>query len=373
MPRRRRLPKARLCLAILACAAITGCRREPEVSYFSGTEVPPPAGRAEFERRLAEASGSELSAARLAALATDAEARIEARMDLVAARIEPVADWRPVFVTIRRDHPATIEEVLATYRREVAEAADYLAGRDWVTLPPALPAVVDAQSPIVRRSFSLALYMNGALGVVTGPADGDDPAYLANHCRVCIPPLAVHEAYPGHHVAFYHSAIDREGLALGDRVSIQGRPENFFFHEGWGLDAELMMLRAGYYQDPARELAAWRMVLLRAVRARLDALLHGGDTSREEAAAVYELELLMEPQAAATEVRRHLQRPPGKATYFVGALQIQALRRQALAADPDLTPRAFHDLLLRQPRRLPVIARDEFGLELAELAPLDLD
>ena len=324
----------------------------------SGKEAGSTVGRAEYERLLAEASGTELSVPSLAELAADAEERIEARMDAVAARIEPVEDWRPVFDVIRRDHPATAEEVLAAYREEVAAAADYLARRDWVTLPPELPRVVDAQSPIVRRSFSLALYMNGSLGVVTGPAEGNDPAYLANHCRVCIPPLAVHEAYPGHHVAFYHSAITREGLVLGEPVSIQGRPENFFFHEGWGLDAELMMLGAGYYRDPARELAAWRMVLLRAVRARLDALLHAGEIRPEE--------------AAATEVRRHLERPPSKATYFVGLLQIQALRRQALAAEPGLAPRVFHDRLLRRPRRVPAVAQDEFGLELAELAPLDL-
>lgn len=379
MPASRRTRRVCLCLVLLAGAGFTGCGRQPDDTAPSGNEAASPAspaspiGRAEYERLLAAASGSELSVSALAELAADAENRVEARMDSVAARIEPGDDWRPVFDAIRRDHPPTVEEVLVAYQKEVAAAADYLAGRDWVTLPPEPPRVVDAQSPIVRRSFSLALYMNGSLGVVTGPAEGDDPAYLANHCRVCIPPLAVHEAYPGHHVAFYHSAIARGGLALGDPVSIQGRPENFFFHEGWGLDAELMMLDAGYYRDPARELAAWRMVLLRAVRARLDALLHAGEIRPEEATAVYEKGLLMDPQAAATEVRRHLERPPSKATYFVGLLQIQALRRQALAAEPGLEPRVFHDRLLRRPRQVPAVAREEFGLELAELAPLDLN
>lgn len=351
-------------------AAIAGsCGRAPEPA---GPETAEPVGREEYERLVAKAAGTRLAVPRLAELAADAETRIEARMDRVAAAIRPAADWRPVFQEIRRDHPATVDEVLAAYREEVSAAADFLAGRDWVTLPPSLPRIVDAESPIVRRSFSLALYMNGILGVVTAPAEEADPGYLANHCRVCIPPLAVHEAYPGHHVAFYHAAIERHGLALGDPVEIRGPPENYFFHEGWGLDGELMMLAGGYYRDPARELAAWRMVLLRAARARIDALLHAGELAPEEAIAIYRDDLLMASQAAATEVHRHLERPPAKATYFVGVLQIQALRRRARAADPRLALRSFHDRLLRRPRRVPDVARDEFGLELARLAPLEL-
>lgn len=354
--------------AVLACAPAV-----EETPHRATDETPAPIGRERFEHLLATASGSALSTARLAELAADAEARIEARMDRVAGRIETTADWRPIFAATRHDHPATVDEVLATYREEIAAAAEFVAGRDWVTLPPVEPRVVEAESSIIRRNFPLALYMNGNLGVVTSPADIADPTYLANHCRVCIPPLAVHEAYPGHHVAFYHAAIAREGLELGDPVEIRARPENFFFHEGWGLDAELMMLGSGYYRQPARELAAWRMVLLRATRARLDALLHSGEMDPAEAIAVYEKGLLMNSEAAATEVRRHLQRPSNKASYFVGLLQLQTLRRQAMAADPGLGPRAFHDRLLRRPRTLPAIAREEFGLEAIELKPVVLD
>jgi uncharacterized protein (DUF885 family) len=114
------------------------------------------------------------------------------------------------------------------------------------------------------------------------------------------------------------------------------------------------------------------MLLLRATRARVDALLHAGELAVDEATADYQELLMMGPDAADTEVRRHLGRPTNKATYFVGLLQIQALRRRALAAQPGLELRVFHDRLLRQPRRLTAVAREEFGLELGALEPLDL-
>ncbi len=353
-----------------------GCSREP-----SATNDPPagqtraaPIGETAYTRLLEERSGSAVAPADLAGAASSAEQAIEARLEHLAEKIRPGAGWREVFADLRLEHPTDAAEVLATYRQEVERAAAFVARQDFVTLPPSLPDVVEGRNRLIRESFPLALYMGGSLAVTLSPGQEPAPAYLANHCRVCIPPLAVHEAYPGHHVAFYHSSIANAGLEPGQPVEIRTRPPLPFFHEGWGLYSELLMLDHGYYGgDPARELGAWRMLLLRALRARVDAMLHGGALDATGAATLYQERLLTGADAARAEVRRHLADPANKASYFVGLLQILELRRLAHEADPPLTLKEFHNRLLRRPGPIPEIARSEFGVELDGLGGFDFE
>jgi hypothetical protein len=221
-------------------------------------------------------------------------------MDQLAAAIEADPDWRDAFKTLGQDHPIDAFAVVTAYREEVEKAAQFLNERDLVTLPPHLPEVVESRNRLARENFPLALYIGGKLMVTTSSNTGPEPSYLLNHCRVCVPPLAVHEAYPGHHVAFYHAAVERAGASLGEVVPIHGRGANRFFHEGWGLYAELLMLQQGYYQDPERELGAWRLFLLRLLRARVDALLHTRKLASRQAVNLYQDRWLMESEAAET-------------------------------------------------------------------------
>ncbi len=203
--------------------------------------------------------------------------------------------------------------------------------------------------------------------MTTASGDGEDPDYLANHCRVCIPPLAVHEGYPGHHVAFRR--MEEAGTSPPETAELaRYKP----FVEGWGLYAEALMLEQGYYADADRELGAWRMLLLRLLRAEVDAGLHGGGLEPAAAEAIYRDRLLLSPAAAATEVRGHLAKPAVKASYAVGLLQILELRQRLRQIEPQLGPRQFHDRLLGPPASLPAIARERFGVELGPAGEADL-
>jgi uncharacterized protein (DUF885 family) len=360
-------------LPLLLLATLVACA-EPTVAPPA---EPTAVGRAAWERQIEIESGARLTTEQLAAMAGEAYDTIEARMDRLASGLTGDDDWRDVFVTLRDRHPPDAEGVLDLYRREVARAAEFASAHDLLTVPPEELEVVEAANPIIRRSFPLALYIDGKLGVTTSATAEADPSYLANHCYVCVPPLAVHEAYPGHHVSFWQMARKAPSLDVTAESEDDGARLNMFFLEGWALYSELLMLEQGYYEGrPQEELGAWRSLLHRALRARIDPLLHSGEIEIEEAVELYRRDLLMTEDAARTEVRRHLDLPTNKATYFVGLLQILELREKveagAAARGESFDLRCFHDRLLGQPEPFPEIARRRFGIELASSPPLRL-
>lgn len=332
----------------------------------------PAAGRAvdgrSYDELMTETLGVRFSSEALAAATALARERIVARMNELADEIEPGAGWPEVWANLRLRHAPGVEGVLSAYREELAAARAFVEERRLATLPDAGPEVVELGNFALRQNYPLAIYLRGRLGITTTAGREPDPGYLVNHCEACIPPLAVHEGFPGHHVAFSRLArnLPESAGEAGERAwpPVSAAGLDGFWVEGWGLYAELVMLEEGYYTDPGRELGAWRMLLLRVVRAEIDARLHAGDITREEATRIYGEELQMSDEAAATEVRRHLSSPTTKATYFVGMLQLLELRRLAVAARPDLTLRDLHDQILEDAAPIAEIGRERFGVEL---------
>jgi uncharacterized protein (DUF885 family) len=325
----------------------------------SGLEV---LGAERYARRLAELAGVGLEPAAVARRARAERESLEVRLDAAARAVEPgAADWRPVFERLRGGSPASEREVVELYRDEIARAWSFCRDRIDVPMAEAPAEVVPIGNDVVRRLFPIALLLeDGRLGVTTrGPAavaaTADD---LANQCRVCVPPVVVHETCPGHQVAF--AAARRAGR----RPAAAAEP---FFHEGWAQYAEVLADEAGYWRGaPARELGALRLRLLRALRAEVDVGLHADGWTADAARASYR-ELALVPAAAAeAELAGHLEQPGRKCAYLVGAAQILALRA-ALGEPRGEALRAFHDRLLAEPGRLPAIARERFGVALAAL------
>ena len=351
---RRQSLAALLLGSTLACGV-----PDPADTAAGAAEVAGQLAAAAYADSLAEAAGGPISVERIAERAAAAASRIEGRMDRLAAEAGEPDGWRPLFDRLRRDAPAGEAAVLDAYRAELTRAAEFVAARDLVSLPASQPKVLALANPSLRAHFPLALYYDGSFAVTTAAADGGGAGYLANHCRACIPPLAVHEGYPGHHVAFA-----RMTDAAGRPPSVGELARLKPFVEGWGLYAEALMLEQGYYPEPELRLAAWRMLLLRLARAEIDARLHGGGLEPAAAQEIYRARLLMTPAAAAAEVRAHLAKPTVKASYFVGLLQILALRENVMTREDRPTLRGFHDRLLGPPATIPRIARERFDVEL---------
>lgn len=361
---------------LLVLSAGGGCAREGE----RRDAIPPhgegatPVGAEAYRAILRGDAGIELGPRELATLASEDAAWLTDRMDALAGwidqgRVETHADdWRTAFAPLREDHPPDAESILAAYREEVERARRFVEAHELVTVPPGRLEVVRTPEAIPAGRYTFVGYLGHRLAVTIG-----EGARLRDHCRVCIPPLAVHETYPGHHVAFLHQ---RSGSPVGDEEAARAAEHltNPFFHEAWGQYAELLMLERGYYDgEPERELGAWRSLLFRVERARIDALLHAGEMTPDEGAAA--LEPFLDRETAEEEVARHLAEPGAKAAYYVGLLQVLALREAVERDDAErgkrFDLRAFHDRLVRLPGPLPALARERFGVELpAELVPL---
>ncbi|MEM1176821.1 MAG: DUF885 family protein [Acidobacteriota bacterium] len=323
-------------------------------------QAPEPLGGAAYAARLSALAGEPLDAETLAVAARAAAEAESARLSELAAELGS-DDWLALFAELERDHPPDRDAVLAAYRAEAERQRSFLESRDLFPWPERPIRILANDNPIFRRYFSLAMYLDGQLAVTLEPPEAADDGgnYLVNHCWVCIPPLVAHEVAPGHHVAY--SVADAVLPAGPERIA--AHRSHPVFHEGWGLYAESLMLELGYYATPQAQMGAVRLLFLRSLRAWIDADLHRGRLTAEEAVERYRSEAGLQTAAAEIEVARHLKDPGLKASYFVGLQQIRALRRQALddAADHAKLG-AFHRRLLGRPEPIPEIARSRFAL-----------
>lgn len=326
---------------------------------------PAPLGPAAYGALLAREAGAGVDPRALERRAAAIGATLEAMLDERAARVEPgAADWRPVFARLSDDHPASPEVALELYREEARRAERFARELALLPLPDEGPRVVAVANPALRRLFPLGLYLGrGTYAVTLEPPLGDGGRYLRNHCRACVPAIAVHETYPGHHVAFSRLMPGRA----------PAREERWpFYHEGWAQYGEVLYWERGYWQgDATRELGALRLMRLRALRAEVDAALHGGRMTVEEAARAYRERAGVDAVAAEGEVAGHLHAPARKASYLVGGLQVLALRT-ALGEPGGEELRAFHERLLTRIAPVPVLARELFGVEVPGLPERDL-
>lgn len=363
-----------VCFVGFGLLAMVGCGvpseaptadEEAPAGRETGPTQPGPIGGEAYDARLTEQIGLPFSGLELAAQASRAMESWESRLKAEAEGMGS-APWRDLLEPALRSHPPDPPAVLEAYRREIERSFAFVQRLDLVTLPhdgPAGVQVDEIRNPIFQRYFSLAMYLDGRLAVTVRPADGEAGAaadYLRNHCNVCIAPLAVHEVFPGHHLA-YRRAEAAEPDEATRRVLNR---RHAVYHEGWALYAEELMLDHGYYDAGEATLGALRLLYLRALRAYVDPELHGGRLSPEAAESLYVTRALLTPAAARSEVDRHLKDPGLKATYFVGARLIHSARERWSATNPEAGLREFHNRFLGLPGPLPQVARERLGLEL---------
>jgi uncharacterized protein (DUF885 family) len=161
------------------------------------------------------------------------------------------------------------------------------------------------------------------------PPDGTPPEEvqkrLETNSRHSIPAVAVHEAYPGHH---WHL------------VTVQQNPRPIrkvlgtsYFTEGWGLYAEKLMREHGFFTDKRHELCQLDARIFRAARIVVDTSLHIGDMTFEEAVTFMSTKASLSEPTARAEVGRYCSWPTQASSYLTGALEIDRIRAQYLAAD----------------------------------------
>src|SRR5262249_19514452 len=147
------------------------------------------------------------------------------------------------------------------YQAEVARAREFTESRRIAPIPAGRLEIID--TPVFERPTTpFAAYLPPApfeldqVGTFyVTPIDLSRPRAereqrLAGHNLVGLPLIALHEAYPGHHLQLLHAN------RAGSRLRRLG--DSSVFAEGWALYCEELMFEQGFFTDPATRLVQLR-------------------------------------------------------------------------------------------------------------------
>ncbi|HWK73739.1 MAG TPA: DUF885 domain-containing protein [Povalibacter sp.] len=295
----------------------------------------------------------------------------EALAQEVAHRIQPDAKhWTEVYERIKNDHP-TADGIKAAYQAKIDAAKAFVIEHHIVTLPPGERVITIDTPPAMRRSSPFGTFQSvDAFGtglegrlVLTPIEESLEGAQreerLRSHHNAWIPIIAVHEAYPGHHVDGLFRQANPRLLRKVARESIMA--------EGWGLFTEEMMFEQGFLQGDDVRLTQLRNRLWRAARVILDASLHTGKMTFDEAVTFLVDKVRFDRYAAALDVGMYIERPTYVLGYLVGMQEIAAIRKDYIARYGEPSPPSeFYDRLLSVGSIPPALVREALFARKAE-------
>lgn len=258
-------------------------------------------------------------------------------------------DWRGWLAALNADRPADAEAMRAGYEAQTLRARGFCAERGLVSFADGERCEVIPSPGFQRAVLAVAAYLPPPAfsGSRTGrfwvpfPPDGATGEQVAQRLESnswsLMPTIAVHETYPGHH--WHLSWFAAQPVSRLRRIAW-----STFFIEGWGLYVEEMMREQGFHaDDPAAEARQVDCRLFRAARIVVDTSLHLGEMTVDEAVAHMQHYASLSEETARAEVLRYCSWPTQAASYLTGALEIQRIRDDYVAAGGDL--RRFHDLV----------------------------
>lgn len=268
----------------------------------------------------------------------------------MAKRVDPGQSWQDQIAALSRIHPATADEVPASYRHwdaiacDAAEAhalvtpeRDY--GLDYRELPACFRRIAGPMYFLFYRSPPA---MNPGQGSVYWLMAPDDPAA---HSAAMVKAIhAVHHGSVGHHTqnGRARAAGSRMGrIAATDcsmGVAFQGA---LTLVEGWACHVEDLMMEAEGFYTPAEILLLKSFERRNAASVLVDLGLHSGAWTHAECERFYAEEAGFAPARVRSEVIRNSMFPGSRATYWLGVEGIRALRKRWTGST-----RAFHDTLL---------------------------
>ncbi|QES90964.1 DUF885 domain-containing protein [Rhizosphaericola mali] len=152
----------------------------------------------------------------------------------------------------------------------------------------------------------------------------------------------LHEAIPGHH---FQNSIQYENTAV---PKFRQKYWNSAFGEGWALYTESLGKNLGVYTNPYHQLGALGAEMHRAIRLVVDAGLHTGKMTREEAIKYMMNHEPVSEQFATSEIERYMAMPAQALSYKIGQLKIIELRDKYKKQLGDkFNIRNFHDAILK--------------------------
>lgn len=284
----------------------------------------------------------------------------------VSRTIDKKKTWWETVDDIKQHHPDA-SQLLATYRKEMLAARNFIQTKNLVTIPPAEDLKVIPTPPFDRPTIPYAAYMPPA------PFDKEQTGHfyvtevdenlpeqkkeevLRGHSLYGIPITALHEGYPGHHLQLVHANRVPRKLRSLLATSV--------FIEGWALYCEEMMHDEGFYSDPRTKLLKLKDQLWRACRVMIDVSLHNKTMTDEQAIEMLVRDAKLERVHAEKEVVRYTFTPTQPLSYLIGKKQILELRDDYKKKEgAKFNLKGFHDRLLSLGSIPVVLIREVMGL-----------
>lgn len=287
---------------------------------------------------------------------------------------------RAVMDHLSKDSPSSDDELLRWYRETGERAVAYGRDRQLFDIPADYRLDVIFTPPVLRSTIDAAYYpappfKRTGVGRFYVTPTGNDPGQLKANNRASVADTAVHEGFPGHdwhykymteHAAEISNIRWLTPGAVEDSASMW---EDSMAAEGWALYSEELMAdpapgRPHGFYTAAEHLYELQGQLLRAVRVRVDAGIHTGRMTFDQAVEYFTEHVDFLPGAcgraahdpvaraacatAGRAIYRYSKWPTQAATYNLGKREIVALRDEVHRRQGErFSARAFHERLMR--------------------------
>ncbi len=281
-------------------------------------------------------------------------------LSAIVAALPPVEELN-VFVpsTFSRD------DILDYFQWEINQTRRWVETHDFATLPADIGDCIPVETPAFLENIIGGIayeppgpFETQQLGrfYVRPLPDSLDDANRSAFFRYCyrrgFRSSVVHEAYPGHHMMLQ--------LANRNASLIRRIQRNNLSIEGWALYCEEAMYNAGFYgNDPRTLLAIAGGIRFRAGRIVIDAKLHTGQLTYQQAVDWMVEKLGASIEYAEKEVNRYTLTPTQPMTYLIGKqllIELSDVFRQRMGE--LYSTKRFHDAILNEGAiPLPLILR----------------
>jgi uncharacterized protein (DUF885 family) len=325
------------------------------------------AGRELFDEILRKEHMVNYDADQLLATGREQFRQTQSQMEAVAREIDPNKSVAEILEESKSVHP-TAEELLDAVRHEMAKVRQYVIDHEIATIPEGETLQVIETPEYLRPLIPFGAYLAPGIleekqeGIfVVTPVDPNAPAEaqeekLRGLNSAKLPVLALHEAYPGHHLQLvYANHTETIPRRMGSFLAT-------LFIEGWAFYCEELLEQTGYIAQPVQRLSRLSDQLWRAGRIILDASLHTKGMALEEAVDFLVDECRLEPGDALAEARRYTSTPTQPQSYLMGKLAIVDLVADYRRAHLGASLCEVHDTILRCGSLPPRLMRRQLGL-----------
>ena len=318
----------------LTVTYIPNCRKDPGIWSI-------PDGDAYYAFLIRQSTTMDKSAAEIHQIGLDEVKRDEAEILAILKKLgySDMKSFAEALKANPKEHPASADALLATYRGYVAQMQP--------RLPELFGKLPKGKLEVVPMPAYMAPNQPQAF-YDQGTPDGKRPGRVdvnlykwADRSLADVEAVAYHEGIPGHHLQI---ALTQELTDLPDF-----RKQSYYtaYTEGWALYSERLGKEIGFYQDPYSDYGRLEADMWRAIRLVIDTGVHSQHWTREQMVDFFHQHSAMDETNVQSEIDRYIAWPAQALGYKMGQLRILELRERAKKAlGPKFDLKGFHDVVL---------------------------